>query len=265
MSLYRQSAAVVSVTHAFVENLAERGIPRHRMHVVTNGADLARFQPRQRDQVLAERLGLEDKFVVGYVGTHGMAHGLATLLEAAQILSREPHMADVRFLFLGDGAEKAKLVATAGEMGLDNVIFLDSVPRDEVAAYWSLLNASAIHLKNTPLFETVIPSKLFECMAMGLPVLHGVAGESAGIVEQEGNGLTFEPENPEALSEAIRCLVQDPDLRGRLAARGPIASKRYDRKALAHRMLSILEAVHAERPRQSAREAEPAVSRSART
>lgn len=245
MMLYRQSAAIVSVTDAFVENLASRGIPRDKLHVITNGADLSRFTPRGRDEALAARLGLSGKFVAGYVGTHGMAHGLATLLEAARQIDSHPDMRHVRFLFLGDGAEKSTLVTMANEMGLENVVFLDSVPRDEVASYWSLLDASIIHLKRTPLFETVIPSKLFECMAMGLPVLHGVAGESAAIVEREGNGIVFEPENAAALSAGLRRLVHDPDLRDRLARRGPIAAQAYDRKALAARMLSVLETVAA--------------------
>ena len=143
MSLYHHAAAIVSVTDAFVDNLERRGVPRQKMYVVTNGADLSRFAPRQRDEALVERLGLKDKFVVGYVGTHGMAHGLTTILEAAKALLQDPTMAHVRFMFLGDGAEKTRLVAAAREMRLENVMFLDSVPRDEVAAYWSLLDVLA--------------------------------------------------------------------------------------------------------------------------
>lgn len=263
MSLYRRAAAIVSVTNAFVENIAQRGIPREKIHVVTNGADLSRFTPRERNKALAGRLGLNDKFVAGYVGTHGMAHSLTTLLHAAKTLSQDPEMTHVRFLFLGHGAEKAKLLERAKEMELDNVMFLDSVTRDEVADYWSLLDVSVIHLKKTPLFETVIPSKLFECMAMGLPVLHGVAGESANIVEQEGNGLVFEPEDPVALSDSIRRLARDPDLRRQLAARGPVAAQRYDRKALAMRMLSILEDVYAEHATQRSRKRQGTASGSA--
>lgn len=255
LSLYHHAAAIVPVTNAFAENLAQRGVPIEKMHVVTNGADLSRFSRRRRDEALAERLGLKDKFVVGYIGTHGIAHGLTTILEAAKILSEDPMTANVRFMFLGDGAEKSKLVATTKEMMLENVIFLDSVPRDAVAAYWSLLDVSVIHLKKTPLFETVIPSKLFECMAMGLPVLHGLAGESAQIVEREGVGLVFEPENAGALRDNLCRLVADPALRQRLSDRGPVAVQTYDRKALAARMLTIIEAVCEEQasPRRNGR------------
>jgi len=97
-------------------------------------------------------------------------------------------------------------------MGLDNVIFIDSVPKAEVVRYWSLLDVSIIHLRKTILFTTVIPSKLFECMGMGIPVLHGVMGESAQIVEKEGVGLLFEPENKDALCQNLLKMKNDPAL-----------------------------------------------------
>lgn len=245
--LYRRAAHIVSVTRAFKTNLVGRGIAGDKISVTTNGADLERFNPLPRDAELAEKLGLTGKTVVAYVGTHGMAHALDTVLSAAEILQRDPRARDVRFVFLGDGAEKAALKALAVEKKLENVLFLDSVPRSEVTRYWSLVDVSVIHLRRTPLFETVIPSKLFECMAMGLPVLHGVAGESAGIVEREGVGVTFEPENPGALSEGILRLATDEALRARFAANGPIAAKSYDRKALAAGMLNELVGLCAKR------------------
>ena len=106
--------------------------------------------------------------------------------------------------------------------------------------YWSLLDASIIHLKKDELFTTVIPSKLFECMGMAIPVLHGVQGESADIVEHEDVGLLFEPENAEALINGLRCLADDPDLLARFKVNGPLAAHHYDRSTLAAEMLQIL-------------------------
>ncbi|MCA9181591.1 MAG: glycosyltransferase family 4 protein, partial [Planctomycetales bacterium] len=177
--LYRKASAVVTVTNAFRDNLIGRGINGDKIHVVTNGVDISRFNPREKDVELVHRLGLADKFVAGYIGTHGMAHALETLLEAADKLRRRPDGDRYRILLLGDGARKAELEAKAQSMGLDNVLFVDSVSKDEVVRYWSLLDVSIIHLRKTELFTTVIPSKLFECMGMGIPVLHGVEGESA--------------------------------------------------------------------------------------
>jgi glycosyltransferase involved in cell wall biosynthesis len=238
--LYRRAARVVSVTHAFKDNLVGRGIAAEKISVTTNGADRSRFTPMPRDEALAATLGLAGKTVVGYVGTHGMAHSLDTILKAAEKLKRQPAAGNLHFLFLGDGAEKASLKARAAERGLDNVTFLDSVPRAEVVRYWSLVDLAIIHLKRTPLFETVIPSKLFECMAMGLPILHGVAGESARIVLREQCGVLFQPENPDELADRILELAADPIRRQQLSARGSEAAARYDRSALAAEMLQTL-------------------------
>jgi glycosyltransferase involved in cell wall biosynthesis len=188
MFLYRRATAIVSVTHAFRSTLINRGIDPEKIHVVTNGVDSSRFSPRPKDQELVSRLGLEDKFVAGYIGTHGLAHALDTLLDAAKILADAPDGDRYRFLLLGDGAEKQALEARAQREGLDNVRFIETVPKEDVARYWSVLDVSIIHLKKTELFRTVIPSKLFECMGMGIPVLHGVEGESADIVRQRAGG-----------------------------------------------------------------------------
>ena len=238
--LYRKASAIVSVTHAFSTSLMRRGVRGDKIHVVTNGVDIRRFSPRKKDSDLLQQHGLEGKFVAGYIGTHGLAHALDTVLDAAKALKTAPDGDRFRIILLGDGANKAALRQRAQAEGLDNVIFVDSVPKDQVVRYWSLLDAAIIHLKKNELFTTVIPSKLFECMGMAIPVLHGVEGESAGIVEREDVGLLFEPENPEALINGLRRLADDPELLARFKANGPVGAQRYDRSALALRMLDIL-------------------------
>ena len=241
--LYRKAARIVSVTNSFKQNLIGRGIDGNKIVVITNGVDISRFQPQQRDAELEAKLGLANKFVAGYIGTHGMAHALETLLHAAKRLQESGAGADIHLLFLGDGAQKGELVAQAGKMGLRNVIFLDSVPKEQVVRYWSLLDASIIHLKKTELFTTVIPSKLFECMGMGIPVLHGVAGESAEIVEREGCGQVFVPEDVDALCAMLLELKADPVTCRRYRDAGLNAARNYDRRELALRMLRVIEEV----------------------
>lgn len=239
--LYRRAASIVSVTQSFRDTLMRRGIDGRKIEVVTNGVDIGRFSPRAKDAALEAALDLRGCFVAGYIGTHGMAHALETLLQAMQRLRTHPAGGDIRLLFLGDGARKAALRDEAARLGLTgSVRFIDTVRKDEVARYWSLLDASVIHLRRTELFTTVIPSKLFECMGMGIPVLHGVAGESAAIVEREGCGIVFEPENVEALVEALLRLKADTPLRERLREAGLKAARRYDRAALGARMLASL-------------------------
>jgi hypothetical protein len=240
MFLYGRAKRIVAVTHAFKGALIGRGINAGKIDVVTNGADLSRFAPRPKPEDLAARLGLTDVFVAGYVGTHGLAHGLDTLLDAAAILQGRPEATSIRILMLGHGARKSALVERAQSLGLTNVIFVDSVPKDLVADYWALLDASIIHLKKDPLFTTVIPSKLFECMAMGLPVLHGVEGESAEIVEREGVGEAFEPENAEALAEALIRLSREPEMLAGYRERALVAAPCYDRSTQAALMLETL-------------------------
>lgn len=241
--LYRRASAVVSVTHAFKADLIRRGIGASKIHVVTNGADLTHFRPRPRDAVLEAQLGLAGKFVIGYVGTHGMAHALGTVLDAAKMVQNQAKGDRLRFVLLGDGAQKSALKARAADMGLGSVIFIDTVPKAEVARYWSLLDVSIVHLKREPLFATVIPSKLFECMAMGIPVLHGVAGESAEIVLRDQVGEVFTPEDAGELAVASQRLVDDPSALATMSANGVKAARAYDRTVLAGRMLEILASV----------------------
>lgn len=240
MFLYHKASAIISVTNAFREKLALRGVDQEKISVVTNGVDVSRFSPRNKDFELVSRLGLEGKFVAGYIGTHGMAHALDTILDAAKLLKHSPDGDRYRIVLLGDGANKSSLLERARNEQIDNVLFLDSVSKDEVVRYWSLLDVAIIHLKKTDLFTSVIPSKLFECMGMAIPVLHGVLGESAEIVRSEGVGLVFEPESSVGLVSGLRQLEGDKELFARLKVNGPKAAQKYDRCALASKMLDVV-------------------------
>ncbi|MGE4578794.1 MAG: glycosyltransferase family 4 protein [Desulfuromonadales bacterium] len=246
MFLYRQAARIVSVTESFKRILAGRGIDPAKIEVITNGVDISRFKPMAKDAELTALYGLEGKFVAGYIGTHGMAHALETVLDAARQLQQVGEEG-FHFILLGHGARKQTLVEKAKEMDLKNVTFIDSVPKDEVPRYWSLLDVSIIHLKKTDLFTTVIPSKLFECMGMGIPTLHGVAGESAEIVEREGAGVVFEPENADDLVENLMRLKNNQILYRQFKENCLAGAKNYDRSVLAGKMLAILEDVAGQR------------------
>ena len=238
--LYRRADAIVSVTHSFKASLIARGVDGNKIRVVTNGVDSARFKPLKKDATLVKALELEDKFVAGYIGTHGLAHALDTVLDAAKRLALHENADRFRIILLGDGASKASLQERANVEGIANVVFVDSVSKDDVVRYWSLLDVSIIHLRKTDLFTSVIPSKLFECMAMGIPVLHGVRGESAEIVERTGVGEIFEPENANALCDALFKMCSDQTKYNAARDRGPSAAKEFDREVLAARMLKIV-------------------------
>jgi glycosyltransferase involved in cell wall biosynthesis len=235
--LYRRATAIVSVTHAFKANLIGRGIDGDKIFVVTNGVDTQHFKPTPKDPALTAALGLQGKFVAGYIGTHGLAHALDTLVEAARLLRDNDRF---RILMLGDGAERARLKASAEQLGLTNILFIDSVGKADVVRYWSLLDVAIVHLKRDDLFRTVIPSKIFEAAAMAIPILHGVEGESAEIILKERVGLTFQPENAIDLVAKLNALTQDTELQKRLAAAGPEAASHYDRQVLAQEVLAII-------------------------
>jgi len=238
---YRKADHIVSVTNSFLRHFDALSVPRDKVSVVTNGADLDLFAEPVRDPALAAELGLTGKFVVAYVGTHGMAHALGTVLQAADRLRDRD---DVRFLLVGSGAEQASLRARRDAMRLENVVMLDQQPRSRMPAIWGLAGASVVHLRNTPLFRTVIPSKIFEAMAMGIPILLGVEGEAATIVTEANAGLLFEPENADALAAAVTRLADDRVQAAALGENGRRAAhEKFDRRGLAERYLALLERV----------------------
>jgi colanic acid biosynthesis glycosyl transferase WcaI len=244
--LYRRSAAVAALTRAFRDNLIRRGIDPGKIRVVRNGVDADRYGPRPRDAGLAAQYGLSGRFVVGYIGTHGMAHDLENVVAAAERLRERD---DIRFLFAGAGAARDGLIREAARRGLDNILFLPMQPKERIAAIWSLCDAALIHLKDDPAFAEVIPSKIFEAMAMGLPLLLvAPKGEATEIVESEKAGLVVAAADPGALADAVTRLADDGALRDALAAAALTAVPRYSRKRQADEMIEVFEAAVAGRP-----------------
>jgi glycosyltransferase involved in cell wall biosynthesis len=237
--MYRRAVRIVALTGAFKENLGRRGIDGGKIGVVINGVELSRYAPREKDFELAQRWGLDGPcFVVGYIGTHGMAHALDNVLDAAALDGES----DIRFLFVGGGAEQERLVAKAQHMGLQNVVFVPAQPKETMPAYWSLCDVALVHLKDTPLFQTVIPSKIFEAMGMGLPILLAAPkGEASEILKESGAGLWVAPERPKELLEAVRLLHSNLELCRSLAGRSREAAFNYTRGRQARDMLAILD------------------------
>lgn len=245
LGLYKQAAAVVALTGSFKTNLVSRGIPPNKIAVVINGVDLDRYGPRSRDPALATEWNLQDAFVVGYVGTHGQAHALGNVLDAAERVRDVPRL---RFLLAGAGSARDELIAESNRRGLDNVVFLPPQPKESMPAVWSLCDVALIHLKNTPAFAEVIPSKIFEAMGMGLPLLVAAPdGEATRIVAEADAGLAIAPEDPAALAEAARRLMDDPALRDRLAQASNRAAPGFTRRRQADSMMAVLTAVVAGR------------------
>lgn len=238
---YQGADRIVAVTDSFVPHIAERCGDAANIEVIKNGVDLTLFRRDGSSKEAKRALGLEGKFVAAYVGTHGMAHGLDTLLDAARLLSDDPRIV---VLLVGDGAERERLVARAAEMGLANVRILGQRPKSDMPMVWAATDASVIHLKRSETFKKVLPSKMFEAMAMDCPIILGVEGEAKALLDSAGAGIAITPESAEELAEALRRLSGDPELCARLASLGAThVREHYDRALLARRYLDVLAGV----------------------
>lgn len=207
LTLYRRSTAVLAFTEAFRADLLRRGVPPAKVHVVHNGTDLDLFQPGPRDPALVADLGLEGQWVLGYFGTLGLSHGLDQVVEAAAEVQHLP----VTVLFMGAGAAAAGLKAQAAARGLTNLRFLPRQSHERVPAYWRLCDAALVSLADTEAFRAVMPSKIYEALAMGLPILFvGPEGEASRALRAWGVGEAVPPGDPAALAEALARWSQDP-------------------------------------------------------
>jgi len=237
--LYGMADRIVAVTDAFVDELAARGVPREKLRVVKNGVDLELFRPLPRDDDLRRALGLTaNDFMCLYVGTHGMAHGLQTILEAADRLRDHP---EIRFVLVGEGADKNALKRQAQSMNLQTVIFVDKQPRGKIPQFLAASDLSLVLLKGKPLFKTVLPSKIFEILGSGRPLVLGVDGEARKVVEDAGAGIFVPPEDAGAVAEAILRLKANPATCAEMGSKGrAFVEANFSRKALAQQYVDIL-------------------------
>ena len=242
--MYAAADLIVTVGQGYRQRILDRIGKDRRIEVVTNGVDLERFQTCDDANQFRQQYRFEEKFVCSYIGTIGMAHGLEVVLKAAQLLKQQDRT-DVVFCLIGDGARRKQLEQQVRESGLDEwIVFLGRQPRHVVPSAIAASDACLIHLKECELFGTVIPSKMFEAMAMGRPIIMGVRGEARDIVVGNGAGLAMEPDSPSSLVSAIDRLSRDADLRASLgAAARRVMKKSYNRDHLAEEFLRLLQAL----------------------
>ena len=236
LGLYKSSDKVIAVTDAFKKNLINRGIEENKISVVTNGSNLELFYPRDKETALLQELNLENKFIVGYIGTHGMAHSLDFIMNSIAEIKDN----DIHFLFIGDGAMKKNIVNIAEKLKLANVTFLNPISKDEVPRYLSLVDVSLAPLKKDDNFKTVIPSKIFEASAMLKPTLLGVEGQAQEILEKYNAGLCFEPENMNDFIEKLLILKNHKDTYNLCQDGCKSLANDFNRKRLAAEMLVII-------------------------
>jgi len=242
--LYRHSTHLVVDGEWKRRHLVHQGVEERKISVIRNGieedfclhpdstdAQLARFQLRQD-------LGLRDEFVLLYAGTLGMAHGLETVLQAAERLRDRR---DIVFLLMGAGAERGQLCELLDGLRLPNARLLEKQPRERIPAFLAAVDACLVPLRNKEVFKSAIPSKMFEAMAAGKPVILGVEGEAMEILLANQAGLAVRPEDPEAMVAAILRLRNDPSLCQALGRNGrQSAMEKFLRRTEAAKYLNLL-------------------------
>lgn len=236
--MYAAAAHIVTVGKDYRSGMVAKGVPWNKISVIPNGVDPNEFQFTGDRDAFRRRNGLAGKFVCGYVGTVGMAHGLEVILRAAE-MARDKRLDDLLFWIVGDGARRSELQAEANRLNLDNVIFTGLLPKDQMPAVISSCDTFLVHLRGTELFSTVLPSKIFEAMALEVPIICGVRGQAEDIVCESGAGVAMTPDVAEELLDRIDIIRTV----GRKAFRArDYLARHFDRERLAFGMLEILKA-----------------------
>lgn len=234
MWCYRSAKQIVVVTDTFKEVISGRGISASKISVIKNGANLNLFTPREKPAHLVEKYGMAGKTVLGYVGTIGMAHKIDFLIDCVKELP------ECVLMIMGDGAEKEAMIEKVKKENVTNVVFIDSVSKEQVPDYVALQDLALVNLRRDPLFTTVIPSKIFETSAMHIPIMLGVDGEARKLVEQYGAGLYYEPENKASFLEKLNIILSSKQKYEECQAGCDKLAKAFDRKKLAQEMLEII-------------------------
>jgi glycosyltransferase involved in cell wall biosynthesis len=237
--LYRRADHIVVVTPAFREHLVRKWqVPEEKISVVQNGVETALFSPRDGQEV-RRIIQAEGKFVVSYIGTLGMAHGLETLIEAAEKLQQTSP--NVLFLLLGEGADRERILTLAASKGLTNLRFVPQQAREKIPDYIAASDVCLVLLKKSAVFETVIPTKMLEFMSCGRPAILGVNGQARQLLEQARGGIYVEPENPLALIEAIQKCQREDFLRSSMGRNGrEYIVRNLSRESTAEAYLEVL-------------------------
>lgn len=235
---YRKAAAVTGQTKGIVDNIVSRGFDKSKVHLITNGVDTEFFKKENRDEEFRKEIGIEDKFAICYAGIHGLAQGLETVIESAEILKDNK---EIQFVFVGDGPEKSKLMEMVKSKNLDNVTFLNVQPKPKMPKIIASMDATVIPLKKLDLFKGALPSKMFEALSSQLPIILAVQGEAEKLINDAKAGITVEPENPKEIAKAALKLYNDEVLRKKLGENGRrYVIDHYSREGIARKLEKIL-------------------------
>ncbi|MBN2378077.1 MAG: glycosyltransferase family 4 protein [Sedimentisphaerales bacterium] len=238
---YKSAAWINVLTPAFKQALIEKkNIPAEKISMIPNGADLDIIFPGPKQNWVREKHHLQDKFIVTYVGAHGRANALAQLIEAADILQYQDPQ--VQIVLVGDGMEKKQLMEQAKKLNLQNVTFVDPVPKSQIGDYINASDLCTAVLKKCDTFKTVYPNKVFDYMAAEKTTIIGIDGVARKLVEDAHAGVFVEPENPRQFAQAVIDLKNNPEKRMAFEKIGrEFVTQHFSRKVLSEKYLTVIE------------------------
>jgi len=239
---YHSANHIIALTKSFKSQIVSYGVSESKVTVITNGIDRSMFHANVDDGYKTSEGFHKDDFLVSYIGTIGMAHSINTIIETARLFSLR-NISNVKFLLYGSGAEASQAKELIEKINIKNIFLKGKVERKLIPTILKSIDISLVILKNDPAFLKVIPSKIFESIAMGVPILIGVKGESREFVTNNGFGEYFEPDNPQALFEAILKLMNNPD-QLELYSKNSQNNHKYSRELLARKMLKSIQYLH---------------------
>jgi glycosyltransferase involved in cell wall biosynthesis len=242
--LYRRADRLMVNSPGFSNHVQARGA--RQIELVPNGADSQMFHPEADGADFRQAHGLADKFVALYAGAHGLSNDLDVVLDAAAMLRDQ---SEIALVLLGDGKEKSRLQARAAQIGLANLHFIASVPKEQMPAALAAADACIAILKPIEMYKTVYPNKVFDYMAAGRPVILAIGGVIQEVVEAAQCGIVIPPGDAQSLAAAIRLLEGDRQKGRLLGLNGRRAIEHsFDREMLAQKLLTILQSLCPERP-----------------
>lgn len=234
--LFARARLIVTVLPYAGDYVASRGIAREKVVWIPNGVNLTYYQ-----DLAPYRGGAAGNFTVMYVGGHARYQGLDVLLDAARVL-QDNGEETMRFVFVGDGPERPRLMARAVELGLRNTEFRGLVPKQQLFRVMEEADAFILKFKDLPLLRYgASPIKLFDYFAAGRPVVYACASRN-NAVEESMAGLTAPPEDPAAIAKAVQALSAMPaEERSALGRNGlEYVKKHHDTRALAEKLEAVL-------------------------
>lgn len=208
---------IVTIAEGLCNDLIKRGISTYKINIVPNGVDHDKFTPLSKNKILVDKLKLDGKIVIGYIGQFFNFEGVSDLIDTMFTLTKE--RTDIFFLLVGGGEEEAEISQKFNEQTMSNIHFEGRVPHDAVIDYYSVIDIFVYPRKSSRVTELTTPLKPLEALAMGKATVSSSVGGLIELVGKE-NGLFFPSGDKRALMECISRLLEDESLRIKLGKKG---------------------------------------------